>query len=168
MPRGQIGSLAYLVEETTTTEGGGEGRLLALIGDQGGELTVLDTRQGERPAHAAVLHPGGVLSGIRPMPGTPYVATCGADKRVLVLDARQGFTPVHELRNHTNFIYSLEVFGSMVLSGAGNGWLLVHDALTGDCCYGLGANTAAVRVIFASPTLMVAGGDDGKATVYDY
>ncbi|CCW68039.1 unnamed protein product [Phytomonas sp. Hart1] len=142
--------------------------MLALIGDQKGGLTVWDPRQGDHPAHAATLHPGGVLSGIRGIPGTPYVTTCGADNRILVLDPRKNYSPVHEFKDHTDFIYSLEVLGPLVLSGAGNGWLLVHDALTGKCCYGLGANTAAVRVIYADPTLLFAAGDDGNASVYDY
>lgn len=158
--RGQIGALSHLLH----TDFGN----LTMFGDQGGVLTVLDMRQGKAPVFQHDLHPGGVLSGIRVTPDAPYVVTCGADRRILVLDPRQNYRKVHEWTDHQDFIYSMETFGSLVLSGASNGWLLVHDTVTGRCCYGLGANAAAVREIFAMPQYLVCAGDDGKASVYDF
>eukprot|EP00796_Vickermania_ingenoplastis_P005891 gene5891-4208_t len=158
--RGQIGALCHLLH----TDFGN----LTMFGDQGGVLTVLDTRKGKAPVFQEELHPGGVLSGIKTIAETPYVVTCGADRNIHVLDPRQNFQIVHTLSEHQDFIYSMETFGNLVLSGASNGWLLVHDAFTGKCCYGLGANTAAVREIFATPEYCVCAGDDGKAAVYDF
>ncbi|KAH9579971.1 WD40 repeat [Trypanosoma melophagium] len=159
--RGQIGALWHLVS-------GGAG-LLSAVGDQGGVLTVLDVgRTGSKPVYQDVLHPGGAVTGIRSIDETPYFITAGADKVILTLDPRAGFAPIHRFTDHRDFIYSLETFGPLILSGAGNGWLLVHDAIMGNCCYGLGANSAAVREIAATPTYLVAAGDDGNAMVYDY
>ncbi|KAF5226776.1 hypothetical protein ECC02_000277 [Trypanosoma cruzi] len=159
--RGQIGSLWHLLH---TSVG-----LLSVIGDQGGVVTVLDfPRLGSKPIFQDVLHPGGVVSGIRSIDETPYLVTAGADKIILTLDPRANFSTVHRFTDHRDFIYSLETFGPLVLSGGGNGWLLVHDTVTGKCCYGLGANAAAVREIFSSPEHLVAAGDDGNAIVYDY
>ncbi|ORC90926.1 uncharacterized protein TM35_000073500 [Trypanosoma theileri] len=159
--RGQIGSLWHLLSSSVG--------LLSAIGDQGGVLTVLDyPRTGSKPIYQDVLHPGGVVSAIRSVDETPYLITAGADKVILTLDPRAGFAPLHRFTDHRDFIYSLETFGPLILSGGGNGWLLVHDTMTGNCCYGLGANTAAVREIAATPTHLVAAGDDGNAMVYDY
>ena len=52
------------------------------------------------------------------------------------------------------------------MSGAGNGWLLVHDITSGKCLYGLGANSAAVRCIWGGQRTVVAAGDDGNAIIY--
>ena len=88
--------------------------------------------------------------------------TCGADKRIVVRDARQNFREVCAITDHDDFVYSMEVFGDLVLSGAGNGRLLAHRVESGAAVYALHANAAAVREIFASPAMLVAAGDDGK------
>lgn len=158
--RGQIGALGHLLHN--------DFGLITLFGDQGGVLTCVDLRQGKKPIFQREVHPGGVVSGIRAIPSTPYIVTCGADKRIVVMDPRRNFELLFEFTDHTDFIYSLETFGPLVLSGAGNGWLMVHDTIKGKCCYGLGANEGAVREIIASPSYLVAAGDDGKAAVYTY
>lgn len=158
--RGQIGALAHLLHRDFGN--------LTMFGDQGGVLTVLDLRDSKTPVFQGDLHPGGVLSGIKTISDEPYVVTCGADRRILVLDPRRNYEAVHEFTDHQDFIYSMETFGDLVLSGAGNGWLLVHDTKTGKCCYGLGANAAAVREIRMSPSFLICAGDDGKASVYDF
>lgn len=164
---GQVGALSFLMDDDMS---------LAMVGDQTGTLSVFDFRvgggaDGARPVAQKLLHRGGVLSGVRQTTmasGVPnYVVTAGADKVVKVLDPRTGFDAVHTWTDHRDFIYSLECFGPLVLSGAGNGWLLVHDATSGKCLYGLGANEAAVRNIFASQERLVASGDDGKVVIYD-
>ncbi|SCU67679.1 WD domain, G-beta repeat, putative [Trypanosoma equiperdum] len=159
--RGQIGSLWHTLH---TSVG-----LLSAIGDQGGVLTVMDfPRTGSRPIFQGELHPGGVISSIRSVDETPYLITAGADKVILTLDPRAGFAVVHNFTDHRDFIYSMETFGPLVLSGGGNGWLLVHNVLDGKCCYGLGANGAAVREIRTTSEYLVAAGDDGKAMVYSF
>lgn len=158
--RGQISALGHLLHQDFGN--------WTMFGDQGGTLTVLDYRQGKAPVFQNVLHPSAALTLIKTTPDAPYVISCGADSRILVLDPRKNFESVFEWTDHKDYVYSLETFGSLVLSGGGNGWLLVHDVKTGKCCYGLGANTAAVRCMFVSPRQLVCAGDDGKASVYDY
>lgn len=170
--RGQIGAVQLFYHEAA-----GE---LTMFGDQGGMLNVLDLRQGKKPICQREVHPGGVVSGIRGVHrgygesgeegggGAAYVVTCGADKTIRVLEPRCDFAPVHSFSEHRDFIYSMEAFGPLVVSGAGNGWVMVHDTRTGECCYGLGAGKNAIREVFCSPQLLVAAGDDGKAVVYNY
>ena len=50
----------------------------------------------------------------------------------------------------------------------GNGWLLVHDINTGECLYGVGANQAAVRCLWANQERLIAAGDDGNAAIFDF
>ncbi|KAG5496605.1 hypothetical protein JIQ42_03435 [Leishmania sp. Namibia] len=164
--RGQIGSLGHLVHPEV-------GRL-ALFGDQGGVLTVLDAR-GPSSAKAVfqdVLHRGGMITFIRtPSPAAvsaPLMVTCGADKRIVVRDARQNFAEVRVITDHDDFVYSMEIMGNLLLSGAGNGRLLVHNIETGELLYELKANAAAVREMFVSPSMLVIAGDDGNAKVFDF
>ncbi|KAG5498650.1 hypothetical protein JKF63_02936 [Porcisia hertigi] len=164
--RGQIGSLGHLVHPDVGH--------LALFGDQGGVVTAVDARAScsARPVFQDVLHRGGMVTFIlAPSPeavSAPLIVTCGADKRISVRDARQNFAEVYTFTDHNDFIYSMEVMDKLLLSGAGNGRLLVHNMETGDLLYELQANTAAVREIFASPSMLVAAGDDGNAKVYDF
>ena len=78
------------------------------------------------------------------------------------------FKHLMELTDHKDYIYSMKLYGKLIFSGGGNGWLLAHDMDTGKCLYGLGANEHAVRCIGTTPTKLVASGDDGKALVYDF
>eukprot|EP01062_Namystynia_karyoxenos_P050724 TRINITY_DN39591_c0_g1_i1.p1 TRINITY_DN39591_c0_g1~~TRINITY_DN39591_c0_g1_i1.p1 ORF type:complete len:480 (+),score=152.06 TRINITY_DN39591_c0_g1_i1:86-1525(+) len=147
---------------------------LVMAGDQTGRLRVWDLRTGAVAVHEATLHPGGALTAAKttfardPAHGPNYIVTAGADKRMQVVDPRAGFAPVHELEGHKDFIYSVETHDTLVLSGGGNGWLLVHDAPSGKCLYALGANKAAVRCIAAQPTRAIASGDDGTLITYDF
>ncbi|KAG5472364.1 hypothetical protein LSCM1_03763 [Leishmania martiniquensis] len=164
--RGQIGSLGHLVHPDV-------GRL-ALFGDQGGVLTILDARgpPSAKPVFQDVLHRGGMVTFIRtPSPAAvsaPLIVTCGADKRIVVRDARNNFAEVCAITDHDDFVYSVELIGNLLLSGAGNGRLLVHSVETGELLYELRANAAAVREMFASPSMLVVAGDDGKAKVFDF
>lgn len=158
--RGQISALGHLIHNDFGN--------WTMFGDQGGVLTILDFRQGKKPVYQNVLHPSAALTSLKVTPDAPYVISCGADSRLLALDPRKNFDVVHEWTDHKDYVYSVETVGSLVLSGGGNGWLLVHDTKTGKCLYGLGASKAAVRSIFAAPKQLICAGDDGKAAVYDY
>ncbi|GET90746.1 hypothetical protein, conserved [Leishmania tarentolae] len=164
--RGQIGSLAHLVHPDVGH--------LALFGDQGGAVTVVDARgpSAKTPLFQDVLHPGGMVTFIRaPSPtavSAPLIVTCGADRRIIVRDARRSFAEVCAITDHDDFVYSMEMIGNLLLTGAGNGRLLVHEVETGELLYELQANAAAVREIFASLSMLVAAGDDGNAKVFDF
>lgn len=157
---GQIGALGYLCDDSNN---------IALAGDQSGTLSAWDFRaSGATPIFQSKLHPGGVLSGIKSsqMTSSNVIVTAGADKRILVMDPRNMAEPLNCFTEHRDFIYSLETYGNLILSGAGNGWLLVHHVQEPQCLYALGANQAAVRCINANERYIVAAGDDGKAMVY--
>jgi WD40 repeat protein len=158
--RGQVGCLGHSISEETGQ--------LSFVGDQGGVLSVFDFRRGGVPIRELTLHPGGVVSDVRAMPAVGLVVTAGADKKIHCLDPRKNFEPVVSFSDHKDFIYSMHVVGDIILTGAGNGWLLAHSASHGKCLYGLGANAAAVRAIHATPSYLVAAGDDGKMMVYDF
>lgn len=162
---GQIGSLGHLLHPDMGQ--------ISMVGDQKGTVSIFDFRRnGATPIYSDTLHPGGVVSGLKGMPlsggNGGLIVSCGADRKINVLDPRMNFKPIHVMADHKDFIYSMEVFGDLVISGGGNGWLLVHDTKSGKCLYGLGANAAAIRCIFASNEHLVAAGDDGKAMVYDF
>jgi F-box/WD-40 domain protein 7 len=118
-------------------------------------------------ACAAQWQAGGAGGG-----GEPLIVTAGADKRLCVIDARGGWRIRHELRGHSDFIYSVHCTGGLALSGGGDGLLLAHDVASGEVLWGLGANQAAVRcvatVAAGARQQLVAAGDDGKALVYDF
>lgn len=164
--RGQIGALGHLVHPDMGH--------LVMFGDQGGVLTVLDARAPpkSKPVFQEELHPGGMVTFIRAPAAAavaaPLIITCGADKRIVARDVRQNYAEVYVLRDHDDFVYSMEMFGNLLLSGAGNGRLIVHNVETGELCYELEANAAAVREISASPAKLVTAGDDGKAKVFDF
>ncbi|KPI90384.1 hypothetical protein ABL78_0460 [Leptomonas seymouri] len=164
--RGQIGALAHLMRP--------EVGHLVMFGDQGGVLTVLDTRAPPktRPVFQEELHPGGMVTFICSPAvsavATPLVVTCGADKRIVARDARRNYEEVYSLCDHDDFVYSMDIMGNLLLTGAGNGRLLVHNVETGEMLFELNANAAAVRELFASPGRLVTSGDDGKAKVFDF
>ena len=113
------------------------------------------------------MHRGGAVNEIVVALGN-LVVTAGADKTLGVFDVRKNFELVHKLSNHEDFIYSLQTAGNYVLSGAGDGMLLVHELNTGKLMYGLGANAAGVRCVECRDDFIVAAGDDGNAIVYNY
>mmetsp|Transcript_17830 Transcript_17830/g.32900 ORF Transcript_17830/g.32900 Transcript_17830/m.32900 type:complete len:480 (+) Transcript_17830:52-1491(+) len=139
-----------------------------LSGDQAGQVRLWDPRSSaEATPQGAILHPGGAVNEI--VQGPEYsLITAGADKRVMVLDRRKWGSSIFEFDHHKDFIYSLAISGHCILSGGGDGLLMVHDLKQGKLCYGLGANTAGVRAIECGPDLIVAAGDDGKAMLYHF
>ncbi|EPY22958.1 hypothetical protein STCU_08001 [Strigomonas culicis] len=156
-------------------------------GDMTGALTVVDLRAGAGHVFQDTVHPGGALTDLhflyaspapQDMTSIPLVATCGADQKICILEPRRNFVPLFTFEEPRDFIYCmspLSVFNAahsrfehLLFAGTGDGSLYVYDAVKGTCCYGLGANTAAVRCIAALPGLLATAGDDGKAMVYHY
>jgi len=111
----------------------------------------------------------GAVGGIAYSSTHGYLVTYGADANLCVLDPRASFGVVHRLQEHKDFIYSMRLAGDKILSGAGDGSLIVNSLRTGECLYGLGANQAAVRCIDVSSDggVLLAAGDDGNAIVWD-
>ena len=72
------------------------------------------------------------------------------------------------MEHHKDFIYTMSSCGDCLLSGGGDGILLVHDMTNGKLLYGLGANQGAVRCIAGTGNKMIAAGDDGNALVYEF
>lgn len=92
----------------------------------------------------------------------------GSDGSVQVLDARRGWELRQTLTGHQSAVGCVAVRGGLVLSGAANGWVLVHDISSGECLYGIGASKEAVRCIEVLPERAAIGGDDGCAMVLDF
>jgi F-box/WD-40 domain protein 7 len=136
-------------------------------GDQAGYVRMWDLRTRGARAASACVHPGGAVSEIK-IAGDSVLVTAGADKRLVVTDLRRMDQPLHILEHHKDFIYSLAVTDQVVLSGAGDGMLLVHDLVKGKLRYGLGANAAGIRSILTADSFIVASGDDGNGMLYHY
>jgi WD40 repeat protein len=154
--KGQISAMAAVPGEDP----------LLLTGAQDGTVRVWDMRA-RTCAHRVEAHPGGAVTEIKVSAG--LVVTAGADKRLGVLDPRNGFQPARYMTSHRDFIYCMDTLGDLCASGAATGEVLVHNITTGDCLYGLGVSSAgAVRCVRALPNALVAAGDDGKVSIHTY
>ena len=102
-------------------------------GHQDGRVRGWDARdRDDRPAWTAPAHRGragaGAASCVAALAGDALVATCGADRRVCVVDPRAPDAPVHAFREHRDFPYCLATLGGdLVFTGAGDGALLCGD-----------------------------------------
>jgi len=162
--KGQTSALGWLLDDTAN---------VVLSGAQDGHLRVWDARAGPAPQHQLHVHPGGAVTDVKStffhdLARGNLVVTAGADQTLRVLDPRASFHTLHLIKDHKDFIYSLDTIDDLIISGAGNGWLLVHDINTGECLYGLGANQAAVRCLWANQERLIAAGDDGNAAIFDF
>ena len=94
----------------------------------------------------------------------------GSDKMIRVLDPKKNFQIARELQGHKDIVTCLSIVDNLVLSGGGNGWVLVHDYNSGDCLYGVGTTEkgACTCVEAIAPDYFVAGGADGKVVIFDY
>lgn len=163
---GQIGALNLFADSSAASG-------LVCAGDQSGTLTVWDfARCGATPIFQKQVHPGGVLCEIQqssPNTANGLLVTAGADRQIHVLEPRRNMQPVVSFGDHKDFIYSMVCAGdSLVLSGGGNGWLLVHDIKAEKCLFGIGASTAAVRAIGFTANKLVCAGDDGKLATFTF
>jgi len=100
--------------------------------------------------------------------GSPTILTSGADRRVLALDPRMSLQCVHLIEDQRDFVYSLTAIGHLVVSGGGDGTVLVHDLNDGSLLYGLSGNAAAVRAMHADTARLVCAGDDGGVISFDF
>ena len=146
-----------------------------MSGHQDGRVRGWDARdRDDRPAWTAPAHRGragaGAASCVAALAGDALVATCGADRRVCVVDPRASDAPVHAFREHRDFPYCLATLGGdLVFTGAGDGALLCHDVRgAGSCAWGLGAGLSAVRCVDARPGQLAAAGDDGNVMVWEF
>ncbi|KAF0852738.1 conserved mitochondrial WD40 repeat-containing protein [Andalucia godoyi] len=96
------------------------------------------------------------------------VVSGGSDGLVHVLDVRKGLQTRATLSGHREAVGCLQTRGNLCLSGAANGWVLVHDINTAECLYGVGASKEAVRCIEVLPERACIGGDDGCTMFLDF
>lgn len=165
--QGHITALALAGDSANAVSGG----CLVLSGGQDGCLRVADHRmRSETPVFQRYHHRSGAGAGavgaIRTT-SAGLVLTMGADKRICVSDPRMGFEAVRIIERHEDFIYSMEVLENLVLSGSGDGKLLVHNLRTGERLYDLEGHQNAVRSLGVSEEALVASGDDGNCVIYD-
>ena len=133
-------------------------------------MRLWDLRQ-QRVACETQVHTGAVNDIVaHRLPGdsSPLVLSSGADHRLLALDPRKSLAAAFTLEGHHDHIYSLSAIGELVVSGGGDGVVLVHNLTRGDLLYGLGANQAAVRALHADSDRLVCAGDDGTLISYDF
>ena len=114
---------------------------LFLSGAQDGCVRVWDSRSADciksLPLHTNPVGTGAVVSICSPdgsisSSGHSIFVTAGADRAVNVVDGRMDFRAIHRFEDYDDFIYSLAVHGPYVLTGTGNGKILVHNWLTGE------------------------------------
>ncbi len=105
-----------------------------------------------------------------PKEPSPQIIVAGSDKSIRVLDPRGGFKVSREMKEHKDIVCTLAVCDNLVLSGGGNGWVLVHDFITGKCVYGVSATEQGCCTCLevVAPKHFVASGDDGKVIIFDY
>eukprot|EP00793_Prasinoderma_coloniale_P000805 PRCOL_00003955-RA len=158
--------------------GGARSESVLLSGGQDGRIRAWDPRVRPRAALVAELEGhatpkgAGAVGDLRRLAGAGTgmaFASSGADGAVRTWDARV-WGAVHTWREHGDFVYCLEALEDLVISGDGGGRVLVHDARTGACAYGLGAGRNAVRALCvgAGGDALLCAGDDGDATIYSF
>ncbi|CAM9168067.1 unnamed protein product [Choristocarpus tenellus] len=152
------------------------------------------------PAHRSPIGVGAV-GGVLEAGNLGQLASFGADRRVCVLEMRGGagtfeveeqgipggLTVRHCFCDHRDFIYCMDYVparnddghrggdgcaGGIVVTGGGDGMLLVHDLGEMRLLYGLGCcSKGAVRCVSAGGgdgTRLAVGGDDGNALLYRF
>jgi WD40 repeat protein len=100
----------------------------------------------------------------------PSVVLAGSNKLIRTLDPRKSFQVRQNIKGHAGAIYTLAVKDNLIFSGAENGWVLVHDFISGKCLYGVVVceNQPCQCVELAPDDHLVAAGADGKVVIFDY
>ena len=96
------------------------------------------------------------------------MVTAGADKTVCVLEPRMNYQSIHRFNEHKDYIYSLTVVGDICISGDGQGHVIAHNINSGEMLWDVKASESAVRCLHATPTRLVAAGDDGSSVIYKF
>lgn len=141
---------------------------------------------------------GGIIASEAGASGTRLISY-GADKRICVLEIRGGtkakgrnhlqkaattrtstssLVIEHVFDEHRDFIYCMNLVSSasrgqserdIIVSGGGDGMLLVHSLSSMRLLYGLGCCSAgAVRCAIGGPDRLTVAGDDGNAMLYKF
>ncbi|CAB1119408.1 unnamed protein product [Ectocarpus sp. CCAP 1310/34] len=152
----------------------------------------------EAPAHRGPEGVGAVGGLMVAGSGGNRLASFGADRRVCVLEVRGGrsgggddgrrnreqsssLAIEHAFDEHRDFIYCMDFVpvgsgaaragsgGDVLVTGGGDGMLLVHDLDSMRLLYGLGCCSAgAVRCVVARENTLTVAGDDGNAMLYSF
>lgn len=184
---GQDGFVRIWDPRTGAMEGGGGTSAGA------GPAAVLET-----PAHRGPEGVGAVGGLMVAGSGGNRLASFGADRRVCVLEVRGGrsgggddgrrrreqsssLAIEHVFDEHRDFIYCMDFVpvgsgaaragsgGDVLVTGGGDGMLLVHDLDSMRLLYGLGCcSTGAVRCAVARENTLTVAGDDGNAMLYSF
>ena len=162
--QGHITALALMRDHS---QGGTEH--LFLSGGQDGCLQVRDQRFKESLVAKKYFHRdkegAGAVGAIR-CASNGMVVTMGADKTICISDPRKSFEKVASIKTHQDFIYSMELMENLIISGSGDGQLLVHNMNTFECLYKLEGHDNAVRSIGVAEDHLVTTGDDGNFIAY--
>lgn len=162
--------------------GGADSSPLLLTGHQDGRVRLWDARAaGAKPVIAIGAHRtedggAGAVGNIvctnakneLTHLGGNVIVTAGADKTICVLDPRSTIKPCARFSQHRDYIYALKVVGSLAVSGAGDGVVLVHNLRKGNLLYGIGANQHAVKCIITRQHMMITAGDDGSTLTFRF
>ncbi|CBJ26896.1 conserved unknown protein [Ectocarpus siliculosus] len=184
---GQDGFVRIWDPRTGAMEGGGSTSVGA------GPAAVM-----EAPAHRGPEGVGAVGGLMVARSGGNRLASFGADRRVCVLEVRGGrsgggddvrrhreqsssLAIEHVFDEHRDFIYCMDFVpvgsgaaragsgGDVLVTGGGDGMLLVHDLDSMRLLYGLGCcSTGAVRCAVARENMLTVAGDDGNAMLYSF
>mmetsp|Transcript_38715 Transcript_38715/g.101162 ORF Transcript_38715/g.101162 Transcript_38715/m.101162 type:complete len:545 (+) Transcript_38715:33-1667(+) len=147
---------------------------IVATGAQDGNVRIWDLRA-RRNTNNMEAHPGGAVNEIKHVSSSAktqeLLVTVGADGRVLVLEPRMQYNPLLVIGpTHEDFVYSMCVVDTLILTGDGKGVILCHDsaAAAAEPCYALHPMDNAIRCMGAVDNILVCAGDDGNATFYDF
>jgi len=141
-----------------------------VTGAQDGHIRVWDLRQ-KLNAFNMSCHPGGAVNdmGVTVRRDNPLMVSTGADGRLLILEPRASYRPLHELGGLTeDFLYSLLVLDTVAFVGDGRGKVTCIDLQDGRSRYVLEAGENAIRCLAASSSSLICSGDDGNAVIFDF
>lgn len=105
-------------------------------------------------------------------PNEPYpsIVLAGSNKLIRTLDPRKSFQIRQNIKGHEGAVYTLAIKENLIFSSAQNGWILVHDVISGKCQYGVGVcvDQPCLCVEIVGDSHIVAAGADGNIIIFDY
>ncbi|KAA6361813.1 MAG: hypothetical protein EZS28_042661, partial [Streblomastix strix] len=155
---------------------------LIAVGTQDGTVCLWDLRDFRKSINSSIQHRNAVSASIsvfqRGVNDPPSIASCGSDKRIVVLDAAMNWNCRATLTGHQAPVQcscAVELpQHSLLASGGANGWLVVHDVgnASGDtpCLYASGVCKGGVRCVKTTEdkNILVAAGDDVEPVVLNF